>query len=122
MIHTPAYLKILLLEDNQSDAELNERELKTNLSDYRYDFLSVDNREDFLKAINQFAPDLVLADYNLPGYSGLEALHDLGEKVTILPFIFVTGTLNEEKVAETITSGAWDYVVKDRLFRLSLAV
>lgn len=114
-------LHILMVEDNALDAELNMEQLKL-LEDYTCKIDVVSNKEQYLNALETIDPDIVLCDYNLPDFNGLEALHELNERGRILPFIFVTGAMQEEIAADAIKSGAWDYVVKDRLFRLPLAI
>jgi PAS domain S-box-containing protein len=114
-------LHILMLEDDALDAELNLAQLKL-LDGYNCIVQWVVDRESYISALEKGGYDLVLSDYNLPQYNGLEALNDLKARNQLVPFIFVTGTLNEETAADTIKAGAWDYVVKDRLLRLSLAV
>jgi len=118
---TPIALKILILEDDALDFELNKAQLQ-QLNEYECHTLWVKDRVSYLKAIEEFCPDIILSDYNLPQYNGLAALKDLQATKSVIPFIFVTGTLNEETAAGTIKNGAWDYVVKDRLFRLPLAI
>jgi len=118
---TPIALKILILEDDALDFELNKAQLQ-QLNEYECHTLWVKDRASYLKAIEEFCPDIILSDYNLPQYNGLAALKDLQATKSVIPFIFVTGTLNEETAAGTIKNGAWDYVVKDRLFRLPLAI
>jgi PAS domain S-box-containing protein len=118
---TKTKLKILMLEDDSLDLELNKAQLQL-LDEYDCHVLWVKDRLSYLSAIQNFAPDIILSDYNLPQYNGLNALVDLQKLNLVIPFIFVTGTLNEETAASTIKNGAWDYVVKDRLFRLPLAI
>ena len=122
MSTSPKILKILILEDNPADAELSIRELKNHLPEYEYVSRIVEDKISYLDAIKNFGPDIILSDYNLPQYNGLQALEDLNDKSNLIPFLFVTGALSEEQVAETIKKGAWDYVVKERLFRLPTAV
>jgi PAS domain S-box-containing protein len=114
-------LYILMLEDDPLDAELNKEQLE-HLEEYNCFVHWAADKESFLNAINELKFDLILSDYNLPQYTGLDALRDIKGLNHYTPFIFVTGTLNEETAAETIKSGAWDYVVKDRLIRLPLAI
>ena len=115
-------LSVLLLEDNALDAELNQTELRDNLTEYTCTFYWVTNKPAYRKTLDTLAPDLVLSDYTIPSYSGLEALRDLKTKYPYTPFIFVTGTQQEEVAAQAIKEGAWDYVVKDRISRLTMAV
>ncbi|HPE55006.1 MAG TPA: PAS domain S-box protein [Bacteroidales bacterium] len=114
-------LKILLLEDNLNDAELVEIELRSSLNQ-TFELTRVDNRIDYFKQIVLFKPDIILSDYRLPQYNGLSALEDLKSTNENIPFIIVTGSLTEETAADSIKAGAWDYVVKERLFRLPTAV
>ncbi len=115
-------LNIILLEDNAFDAELSQLELKQHLFAYQLNFKWVTNKKDFLNLLEEFIPDLMLSDYNLASYTGMDALHDFQLKFPFTPFIFVTGTQKEEIAAEAIKEGAWDFVVKDRLSRLTMAV
>jgi len=114
-------LNILLLEDEELDAELNKIQIQL-LDEYNCTVDWVVDKASYLKALEAKTYDIVLSDYNLPQYNGLEALNDLKAKNLMIPFIFVTGTIDEETAAGTIKAGAWDYVVKDRLFRLPLAI
>jgi PAS domain S-box-containing protein len=118
---TKTKLYILLLEDDANDAELNKSQLEL-LEEYDCIVQWVDNKDSYLEALQLSNFDIVLSDYNLPSYNGLEALDDLRERNKLIPFIFVTGTIDEETAAGTIKAGAWDYVVKDRLLRLPLAI
>ncbi len=114
-------LHILMIEDEALDVELNKAQLSL-LDEYNCIIDVVGDKLSFINALKNSPPDIILSDYNLPQYNGLAALQDLKELDLFIPFIFVTGTMSEETAAETIKSGAWDYVVKDRLFRLPLAV
>jgi len=114
-------LHILMLEDEPLDVELNKAQLAL-LDEYNCLIDVVSDKVSYLYALDNTSPDIILSDYNLPQYNGLDALFDLNERKILVPFIFVTGTINEETAAGTIKAGAWDYVVKDRLFRLPLAV
>ncbi|MDZ7743927.1 MAG: response regulator [Bacteroidota bacterium] len=113
-------LRLLLLEDNQSDAELIVRELQK--AGFRFDFKRVDRKEAFIEQIIGFNPHIVISDYSLPQYNGIDAIQDLKKINEDIPIIIVTGSLDEETAAETIKQGAWDYVVKERLFRLPSAL
>ncbi|MGM0497835.1 MAG: PAS domain S-box protein, partial [Bacteroidota bacterium] len=115
------YLDILILEDNPSDAELIKVELKKNNININNLYV-VDNEADFIKAIDEYELDMILSDYSLPQFDALSALEITKEKLPDIPFIVVTGTLDEETAVDTIKSGAWDYVLKERLLRLGPAV
>lgn len=113
-------LHVLILEDVLTDAELAERELRKAYTDFSSK--RVETKESFLKELESFGPDLILADYTLPSFDGLSALALAQEKCPDVPFIFVSGTLGEELAIETLKSGATDYVLKERLSRLVPAV
>ncbi len=115
------YLNILILEDNPSDAELIKAELKRNNIKINRLFL-VDNKPDFIKTVEENELDIILSDYSLPQFDALTALEITKEKIPDIPFIVVTGTLDEETAVDTIKSGAWDYVLKERLVRLGPAL
>src|SRR6266536_2626425 len=111
---------ILLLEDSPQDAELVERELRKG----GISFVSkrLDTGEAFAQAIKDSAPDLILADYQLRGFNGLEALAMVRRQCPDVPFILMSGVCGEELAIEALTGGAADYVLKDRLYRLVPAV
>jgi PAS domain S-box-containing protein len=113
-------IKVLLLEDNTEDAELNILELKKGGFDITSE--RVDVREDFINALTDFNPDIILADYSLPGFGGFEALEILKNNEKKIPFIFVSGTLGEDRAVESIKQGATDYVLKQNLKRLASSV
>lgn len=113
-------LRILILEDVPTDAELMERELrKTGL---KYASIRVDTRDTFLKELGDFSPDIVLSDYSLPRFTGLEAIVLVKERFPLIPIIIVTGSINEETAVECIKAGAADYLIKGNLTRLAQAV
>ncbi|MDB6115763.1 MAG: Histidine kinase, gyrase and HSP90-like ATPase [Lacunisphaera sp.] len=113
-------LHILLLEDDIADAELVKYALSQSGLDYTIE--RVDTREEFQQHLDQRMPDLILSDYHMPQFDGLSALLIAQEKVPDTPFIFVTGTLGEERAIETLKRGASDYVLKTRLSQLVPAV
>ncbi|MGB9716445.1 MAG: ATP-binding protein [Thermodesulfovibrionales bacterium] len=113
-------LHILMLEDSSIDAELIERSLRKN----NISFISkrVETKENFIKELRDFSPDLILSDFKLPSFDGLEALKIVKNDFPDIPFILVTGALGEERAVEVLKSGANDYVLKDNLSRLPHAV
>ncbi len=113
-------LKILMLEDSKLDAELIKKELTKE--DFLFDARRVETRDDFIKEIHSFQPDIILSDYSLPQFDGITALSVAYQYTPDTPIIIVTGSLSEETAAECMKSGAWDYVVKERLFRLNSAI
>src|SRR5713226_167099 len=112
--------RILILEDLATDAELIERELRK--ASIVFTSLRVETKEDFSQALIEFEPDIILSDYGLPQFSGLEALGLLKEKEISLPFILVTGSLSEEIAVLCMKEGAADYILKSNLTRLPSAV
>ncbi|MBI1728374.1 MAG: PAS domain S-box protein [Candidatus Rokubacteria bacterium] len=115
-----APLRILMVEDIPTDAELNASELRRiGLS---FEWRRVETREELLSALEDLHPDIVLCDYSLPGFSAPEALGLLRERAPDLPVVIVTGTQDEETAVECMRMGAWDYVLKEHLVRLGPAV
>ncbi|MGA7887393.1 MAG: PAS domain-containing protein, partial [Acidobacteriaceae bacterium] len=113
-------LRILIVEDLASDAELMAYELRqANLT---FTTRRVDNDQDFVRELEQSPPDLILSDYHLPRFNGPAALALAQEKCPDVPFIFVSGAIGEEVAIDNLKRGATDYVLKDRLFRLAPAV
>lgn len=109
-------LNILHLEDDPVDAELiaavlTEENIKSNIK-------IVETHDDFVDSIKNEKYDIILADYSLPDFDGMTALKLANEIIPNTPFIFVSGTLGEERAIESLKSGATDYVVKQRLSRL----
>ncbi|HEX3582343.1 MAG TPA: response regulator, partial [Thermoanaerobaculia bacterium] len=113
-------LKILLVEDTDSDAELVERALRRG--GLELDLRRVETEERFREELEIGKPDVVLADYRLPTFDGVAALGIVRENDAELPFIIVSGTLGDEKAVEVLKLGATDYVLKDRLSRLVPAI
>ena len=109
-------LDILYLEDNALDAELVQATLAAE--DIQTELLRVETQADFVAALEHGGFDLILSDYNLPGFDGISALALAREKRPEVPFIFISGSLGEERAIETLKSGATDYVLKHRLSRL----
>lgn len=113
-------LKILMLEDSDVDAEIVQRVLRKERPDF--EFLLTMNKEDYLKALENYQPDLVLCDNSLPQFDATEAMNLTRELIPHIPFIMVTGTVSEEYAVDIIKSGADDYILKDRLMRLPSAI
>ncbi|AXV36806.1 MAG: hypothetical protein CIT01_00630 [Methanobacterium sp. BRmetb2] len=112
--------RILILEDVLLDAELMERELKKE--GLNFESLIVDSREDYIKGLEEFKPDLILADHSLPQFDGLSALKIKKEIFPNTPFLFVSGKIGEEFAVEMLKEGATDYVLKNNLLKLGPAV
>ena len=115
-----APIQLLMIEDNETDALLETRELQR--SGINLAVTRVDSEQDLRAALGKQPWDLILCDFTLPGFGGADALRISKELTPETPFIFVSGTIGEEAVAEAMRSGAQDYVMKDRLKRLAPAV
>ena len=113
-------LRILILEDEPTDAALEERELLR--AGLKFVHTRADRRDVFARALDEFRPDIVLVDYKLPDFDGLSAVKFVRAKSADLPVILVTGALRDEAALEVIKAGANDYVLKDGLARLPFAV
>ena len=109
-------LRILILEDDPADAELEEHELRK--SGIAFISKQVETKETFQKEIKDFDPDIILSDYNLLSFDGLTALTIAKEKCPHVPFVLVTGVMGEEFAIEILKKGATDYVLKSNLQRL----
>ncbi|MBN1537460.1 MAG: GAF domain-containing protein [Anaerolineales bacterium] len=112
-------IHLLILEDSQDDADLIILRLKKE--GYNINFQRVETEAEFKSALDS-SIDLVIADYSLPQYTGLQALEDLKTIGLDIPFILVSGTMGEEIAVEAIKQGAADYLLKDRPMRLGAAV
>ena len=113
-------LRILILEDLPSDAELMVYELRQ--AEIAHSCRRVADREPFVAALTEDWPDLILSDFHLPNFDGLEALALAQATCPDTPFIFVSGAMGEEVAIDAVKRGATDYVLKDRLSRLGPAV
>lgn len=113
-------LNVLVLEDMPTDAELMQLELmKAGLD---ASFRIVSSEAGFITELVSSPPDVILSDYHVPGFGGLEALALRNQHAPDIPFIFVTGSLGEERAVATLRAGATDYVLKDRMVRLPAEV
>lgn len=108
-------LRFLLLEDSPLDAELIRATLEGEID---FDLTLVQNRPEFLTALDSQTFDLILSDYSLPNFDGISALEVAQARCPEVPFILVSATLGEELAIEALKDGATDYVLKQRLNRL----
>ncbi len=113
-------LLVLHLEDSLPDRELVGATLKKE--GLPCEIVYVKGREAFEAALASKKFDLIISDFSLPGYDGIEALRTAQTTQPEVPFIFVSGTIGEERAVESLKSGATDYVIKDRLDRLGAVV
>jgi FOG: CheY-like receiver len=113
----PNKIKILLVEDNKVDAELIEHQIKKILA--YPEIMQVDSFYEFEQAMAIFQPDILLSDYQLNEFTGLEVLRYVQKTHTHIPFIFITGTINnEELAAQSILTGATGYFLKKNINEL----
>ena len=113
-------LRLLIVEDSEDDALLFVRELMR--ADYDATFERVDTREAMSRALAGGTWDLILADYSMPHFNGLEALELLKKSALDVPFIFVSGAAGEDIAVAAMKAGAHDYVMKGNLRRLVPAI
>ncbi len=113
-------LRVLIVEHSTADAELIQRELQNAGFRFRADVVATP--EEFAARLRETLYHVVLADFRLPNWTGLDALESLQQQKKDIPFVLVTGTLGEEAAVDCIKKGATDYVLKDRLARLPVAV
>lgn len=109
-----------MLEDQEDEAGLIDRVLRKE----RVQFVRkrVDTREEFIDALDEFKPDVILSDHALPQFNSIEALRICLSRKLNVPFILVTGTVSEEFAVNCLKRGADDYVLKSNLSRLPLAI
>jgi putative nucleotidyltransferase with HDIG domain len=113
-------MNVLIVEDVPTDAELCEREVRKVLGECR--FQVVETRHEYLAALREFLPDIILCDYSMPGFDGLSALRLALENTPETPFIMVTGSVTENVAIECMKAGAWDYIIKEHSKRLGPAI
>jgi PAS domain S-box-containing protein len=109
-------LRILYLEDTDYDVDLVREYLEED--EIVFDLIHVKTKKDFITALKEEELDIILADFSLPSFDGLEALDIAMQLVTDIPFIIISGVMGEELAIEALKSGATDYVLKQRLSRL----
>ncbi len=114
------HLKILLLEDSETDAEIVQRFLKKTKPNWQFKIAM--SKNSYLSMLDEFRPDLILSDNSMPQFSAAEALEIKKQRNLQIPFIMVSGTATEEFAAGMIKKGADDYLLKDRLARLPAAI
>lgn len=113
-------IKILMVEDTPTDAELALRELKRG--GIQHQARRVETEKELRHELIDFKPDVVLSDFSMPHFDGLSALKVVRQELPDTPFIFVSGRIGEELAIESLKLGASDYVIKTNLSRLPSAV
>src|ERR1700720_2146964 len=113
-------IRTLLVEDAVADAELILRELKR--AGISCEHRRVETAVDYRRELEDFRPHVILSDFSMPGFDGMEALRIANQLSSHIPFIFVSGTLGEEYAVRALKTGARDYVLKSNLLRLPAAV
>lgn len=113
-------IKVLCIEDSEMDSELIKIEIKRGGLNFEYSV--VDTKAEYVEALDQFQPDIILCDHSLPSFNSLEALNILKSQKKTIPFILITGAVTEEVASQVVKDGADDFVLKDRLKRLPYAV
>lgn len=110
-------LRILFVEDSESDMELLLRELRRG--GYAPYYQRVDSPDEMSKALSENVWDIVLSDYTMPSFSAHHALETLKQSNHPIPFIVVSGTIGEESAVALMRAGAQDYIIKNNLVRLT---
>lgn len=113
-------IKVLIVEDLPTDAELCRREVRKALE--KCQFKTVETRTEYITALSEYKPDIILSDYKLPSFDGMTALKIAQEITPETPFVLVTGSMNEDTAVACMKAGAWDYVIKEHIKRLGSVV
>jgi PAS domain S-box-containing protein len=113
-------VRILLVEDLPSDAQLAAYEIRKTFSNALIEL--VETEEAFISTLQEFNPDIIVSDYQLPRFNGLLALSITLDKAPCTPVIILTGSMNEDTAVECMKAGATDYVIKEHIKRLGMAL
>nr|MDA3834090.1 PAS domain S-box protein [Spirochaetales bacterium] len=120
MSKTEKSIKILIAEDLQTDVELAQRAIRKG--EIAYSHKVVDTEAEFRKALKEFKPDVIISDYSMPVFDGMKALQITRSIDSNIPFIVLTGSMNEETAVACMKAGANDYVIKEHINRLPFAL
>ena len=112
--------KVLIVEDNDYDYELVERKLR--VISFSHEIKRAASGDEYEYLLHSYTPDLILSDFSIPSYCGLKALEFAKSVLPEVPFIFVSGSIGEERAVEALKHGADDYVLKDNLNKLEPSV
>ena len=113
-------LRLLFVEDSENDVELALGALRRDGLEALWQ--RVDSEVAMRQALATFMPEAILSDFSMPHFDGLSALRLAREMAPDLPFIFLSGTIGEERAIEAIRLGAIDYVLKDNMRRLGTSI
>ncbi|MEO7767901.1 MAG: response regulator [Ferruginibacter sp.] len=113
-------IKILHLEDVELDTDLVNQVLKK--AEIETEILVVETKEDYMHALIEFAPDIILCDHTLPSFNSTEALKIFQQTGLKIPFILVTANISEQYAVSIIKAGASDYILKENLESLPAAI
>jgi diguanylate cyclase (GGDEF)-like protein/PAS domain S-box-containing protein len=116
----PSAVRILMVEDSVADAELALRELRR--AGMQCEIQRVETAANFIRALEQFSPKVILSDFSMPEFDGAQALSLALKLKPEVPFIFVSGVMGEEYAIRALKDGATDYVLKSNMLRLPAAV
>lgn len=117
---TREQMRLLFVEDSERDIKLECRQLERE--NVEFDWQAVSSDAGLRKALKEFDPHIVLSDFSMPGFSGLQALEIVKAEAPDVPFIFVSGTIGEEMAVKCLREGAADYILKNNLNRLANTV
>ena len=109
-------LRVLIVEDSESDTEIVLRNIRS--SGYDVTFERVENKQDMQAALSAQGWDVIISDHSLPQFSAPAALDTLKESGLDLPFIIVSGAMGEELAVEMMRAGAHDFLIKSNISRL----
>ena len=116
----PQPLRILFVEDQPNDQQLAVWQLRE--AGFDITSLRVETQDAFVQALDEFQPNLIISDYSMPEFDGMQALILFLELKRDIPFIMLTGSMNEDTAVECLKAGASDYVIKEHISRLPFAV
>ena len=113
-------IQVLFIEDSEVDVELALRSLEQG--GFEVSWERVDLEKDLRRVLGSSKPQAILSDFSMPRFDGVDALRLVKEIAPGIPFIFLSGTIGEERAIEAIRLGATDYVLKNNMRRLSTVV
>jgi diguanylate cyclase (GGDEF)-like protein/PAS domain S-box-containing protein len=113
-------IRILFVEDSEVDLELSLRALRRD--GFEVEWVNVETEADFRAGLLSHSPDIILSDFSMPLFDGIRALNLARQIAPAVPFVYLSGTIGEERAIQAIRSGATDYVLKDNILRLGTAI